>query len=105
MVTAPLIKPAHHIINCDQNSIFVLSLVLMQFAMFAIGKTNAALPIKTNEIKVETATEVPMLALLFSILSMSSSKTCANTSEIVASPIQSISSLVTPLEFSKAAKL
>jgi hypothetical protein len=30
--------------------------------MFAIGKTKAALPIKTNAIKVElTATEVPML--------------------------------------------
>jgi hypothetical protein len=40
----------------------VLSLVLVQFAMFAIGKTKAALPIKTNAIKVElAATEVPML--------------------------------------------
>ena len=50
------------IITCDRKSILVLPLVFMQFVMFAIGKTKAALPINTNANNVELrAIEVPAL--------------------------------------------
>nr|ACR34739.1 unknown [Zea mays] len=72
MDTAPLISPAHHITICCLNVIFSNGDFFVRLDKNDNGKTNAALPTRTNPSKIELMPmDLPGLSLANSHFSMS----------------------------------